>query len=175
MFISVLYFRNTEKFDSLLSLLIPEESLTEGGKGDESKCKENVQGNEGDIVSNMKETLRETEEVIVKMKGTATSTEKVTQDETKSRKSSIGFKKEKDVLVIVEELRTLRDHQADLITQLMTELSYMEKENVLLKSQVGTGSVFYCRDIQSLHRAILSRMSVVKYSSNSLVIVQYHC
>ncbi|XP_071516208.1 uncharacterized protein [Panulirus ornatus] len=134
--LSIEMIKNTEKFDSLLSLLMPEESPTEEGKGHESKHKENVHGNEGEIVSNMKDTLKETEEAVVKIKGTATSTEKVAQDETKTRKLSIGYKKEKDLLVIVEELRTLRDHQADLITQLMTDLSSTEKENILLKNQV---------------------------------------
>ncbi|XP_045593395.1 nuclear receptor-binding factor 2 isoform X2 [Procambarus clarkii] len=130
--------RNTEKFDSLLSLLLPEENDTSGGGQTESKCKQSPQEKEGELACDMKETLN-AREITVKtldVRGTKCS-EKVTQTETAKRgESSIGIKKEKDVLVIVEELRTLRDHQADLISQLMTELSFREKENTLLKNQV---------------------------------------
>ncbi|XP_045593394.1 uncharacterized protein [Procambarus clarkii] len=130
--------KNTEKFDSLLSLLLPEENDTSGGGQTESKCKQSPQEKEGELACDMKETLN-AREITVKtldVRGTKCS-EKVTQTETAKRgESSIGIKKEKDVLVIVEELRTLRDHQADLISQLMTELSFREKENTLLKNQV---------------------------------------
>lgn len=130
--------KNTEKFDSLLILLITDEDDARKEDVTETKPKKSVQEKEGEL-GDMKETLREAETIMVQTMeeaGTVYS-EKVTQNETaKSEETSIGIKKEKDVLVIVEELRTLRDHQADLISQLMTELSYMEKENTLLKSQV---------------------------------------
>lgn len=68
---------------------------------------------------------------------TPNQTKKAVSEEGLKRQASVtGVKKEKDMMVIVEELRTLRDHQADLITQLMTDLSFLEKENSQLKNQV---------------------------------------
>lgn len=43
----------------------------------------------------------------------------------------------KDLATMVEELRSLHDHQTDLVTQLLSELSSAEKENSLLKAQVN--------------------------------------
>ncbi|KAK4322512.1 hypothetical protein Pmani_006737 [Petrolisthes manimaculis] len=129
--------RNTEKFESLLSLLIPEETSGVGDeKADESKSSKKLQddkqlpsainspGKGEDLTMNMKD-------------GSSSQTKKaIPEDELKRRVSVSGVKKEKDMMVIVEELRTLRDHQADLITQLMTDLSFLEKENSQLKYQV---------------------------------------
>ncbi|XP_045135823.1 nuclear receptor-binding factor 2-like isoform X2 [Portunus trituberculatus] len=42
----------------------------------------------------------------------------------------------KELAAVVEELRSLHDHQTDLVTQLLSELSSAEKENSLLKAQV---------------------------------------
>lgn len=43
----------------------------------------------------------------------------------------------KELAAVVEELRSLHDHQTDLVTQLLSELSSTEKENSLLKAQVN--------------------------------------
>ncbi|KAG7171134.1 hypothetical protein Hamer_G013939, partial [Homarus americanus] len=54
---------NTEKFDSLLSLLIPEETSTEETDAEESKSKKTIQEKKAEIAGDMKETLKETQEI----------------------------------------------------------------------------------------------------------------
>lgn len=130
-------FRNTEKFESLLSLLVVEENVTqEESKEDDKKCTKYAQEKEK-TKSNERKELRETEAAVKTKLETESSEDRSSQaGPTKSGDLETGIKKEKDVMVIVEELRTLRDHQADLINQLMAELSYTEKENNTLRNQV---------------------------------------
>ncbi|ROT85766.1 putative nuclear receptor-binding factor 2-like isoform X1 [Penaeus vannamei] len=121
-----------EKFDSLLSLLILEDEeeldTKEEAEGDKSTPTE-----EAETKAGAKENSKISGELAGKAKMPA-------NEKAEEAGSSIGEvqsqKKKKNILVIVEELRTLRDHQADLISQLMTELSHMERENCQLKSQV---------------------------------------
>lgn len=133
-----LNFRNTEKFESLLSLLIVEESdIQEEGKAEDTKCKKDGQEKEKGNASGTKE-MKETKPTVKTKSGGESSPEDEAPQagSLTSGESELGRKKEKDVMVIVEELRTLRDHQADLINQLMAELSYAEKENAMLRNQV---------------------------------------
>lgn len=124
--------RYAEKFDSLLSLLILEDEeeldTKEEAEGDKSTPTE-----EAETKAGAKENSKISGELAGKAKMPA-------NEKAEEAGSSIGEvqsqKKKKNILVIVEELRTLRDHQADLISQLMTELSHMERENCQLKSQV---------------------------------------
>ncbi|KAK7070716.1 Nuclear receptor binding factor [Halocaridina rubra] len=117
--------KNTEKMDSLLSLLLPENAIIE----DEEKR----QQEENDIPIDTKDSGASSEKEKDK---NSISTDSSAKLQESNEVSPIGTKKEKDSMEIVEELRTLRDHQADLIAQLMSELSQMERENMQLKNQV---------------------------------------
>lgn len=111
--------------DSLLSLLLPENLVSEE---DEKRIVENIEA-----PSESKEADASAEKQKTTASTSSSSEEKVQET---SAEVAMGTKKEKNSMVIVEELRTLRDHQSDLIAQLMTELSQMEKENMQLKNQV---------------------------------------
>lgn len=105
---------------------------------DDGKCKKDGEEKEGGSTSDTKDVKDTKLPVKTKSEGESSPDHEVPQ--AGSAKSDgeleLGVKKEKDMMMIVEELRTLRDHQADLINQLMAELSYTEKENSALKNQV---------------------------------------
>ncbi|XP_068205723.1 nuclear receptor-binding factor 2-like [Palaemon carinicauda] len=123
--------KNTEKTESLFSLLIPDIELSKDKPllRDEASCDMKEQSSSSETVKALSPTSTEKD----KASTPTGSTEKVQET---SGQYSVGVKREKDNSLIVEELRTLRDHQNDLITQLMTELAQMEKENIHLRSQV---------------------------------------
>ncbi|XP_064094430.1 uncharacterized protein LOC135206881 [Macrobrachium nipponense] len=125
--------KNTEKTESLFSLLIPDIELSKEEKQllrDEASCEMKEQSSSSETVKASSPTSSTEKDKASTPTG---STEKVQET---SGQYSLGVKREKDNSLIVEELRTLRDHQNDLITQLMTELAQMEKENIHLRSQV---------------------------------------
>lgn len=125
--------KNTEKTESLFSLLIPDNELSKEDKQllrDEASCEMKEQSSSSETVKASSPTSSTEKDKASTPTG---STEKVQET---SGQYSLGVKREKDNSLIVEELRTLRDHQNDLITQLMTELAQMEKENIHLRNQV---------------------------------------
>ncbi|XP_076047699.1 uncharacterized protein LOC143029135 isoform X2 [Oratosquilla oratoria] len=104
--------KTTEKFDSLLLRLAPDEEAISDGLGGGTQ----------------KDDKRE-----------STEREKRDGKDDAPRKESLvttGCKQAKDLSVIVEELRTVKEHQSELIMQLVTELTRVEKENAQLKCQV---------------------------------------
>ncbi|XP_042858331.1 nuclear receptor-binding factor 2-like isoform X2 [Penaeus japonicus] len=123
-----------EKFDSLLSLLILEECEELGKNGEEAEGDKSTPTEGTETKASVKESSKIFGELAGKSK-IPVSSEKAAEAGGSSGEV-LGQKKDQNVLVIVEELRTLRDHQADIISQLMTELSHMERENSQLKSQV---------------------------------------
>lgn len=127
-----------EKFDSLLSLLILEEEEESEKDEDTAEGEKKTPTEETtETKSSAKESSKISGELAGKSKSSGSSDKAAEGGGSSSPPvDAVGKKKEKNVMVIVEELRTLRDHQADLISQLMSELSHMERENHQLKSQV---------------------------------------
>ena len=75
----------------------------------------------------------------------------------------------KELSAVVGELRSLQDHQTDLITQLLAELSSAEKENLLLKAQVSIS-------FQSLYSFVFFiHIVTYMYFSDSNLTFQDYC
>ncbi|CAL4132379.1 unnamed protein product, partial [Meganyctiphanes norvegica] len=146
--------KNTEKFNSLLLMLIPEEEEEDcKDKGNEKPGKYSHDKEDVSMESEPKKEKEKSTDLTLELENksndnskkakceSATGVQELLKERAVEASVAAGVKKEKDMVVIVEELQTLRDHQNDLISQLLAELSRVDRENTQLKAQV--------RDLQS--------------------------